>query len=69
MSSIDYSNCFLPVQALNSMVIEQAFSLERLYEDVENDSVCNDLSKEIVFQEEDKLVNIAEKNLLEINIR
>ena len=52
MSSIDYSNCFLPVQALNSMVIEQAFSLERLYEDVENDSVCNDLSKEIVFQEE-----------------
>ena len=49
LSMIDYSQCFLPVQALNSYVIERAFSIERLYEDVENDSVCNDLSKTIIF--------------------
>ena len=31
-----------------------------MFEDVENDSVCNDLSKDIIFQEEDKLVNTSE---------
>lgn len=60
LSMMDYSQCFLPVQALNGQVVEQAFSIKRLYEDVENDSICNDLSKNIIFYEEDKLVNIAE---------
>lgn len=65
LSMIDYSQYFLPVQALNSYVIERAFSIERLFEDVENDSVCNDLSKTIIFQEEDKLENIAEIKAVE----
>jgi len=64
MSFIDYSYCFLPVQALNANVIEEAFKFDRLFEDVENDSICNDLSKTIVFQEEESLKNTAEIKLV-----
>lgn len=57
----DYSKIFLPVQALNQQVIESVLSIEKLYKSMYIDVNTNDLSNEILFEEErDRIRNVAE---------
>lgn len=57
----DYSKIFLPVQALNQQVIESVLSIENLYKSMSIDVNTNDLSNEILFEEErDRIRNVAE---------
>lgn len=57
----DYSKIFLPVQALNQQVIETALSIDNLYKSMYIDVETNDLSSEILFEEErDRIRNVAE---------
>ena len=57
----DYSNIFLPVQALNVEVVGHALDIESLYEDMNIDVETNDLSNNILFEEEhDRIRNTAE---------
>ena len=61
LSMFDYSNIFLPVQALNVEVVRQALDIESLYEDMNIDVETNDLSNNILFEEEhDRIRNTAE---------
>ena len=57
----DYSKIFLPVQALNQQVIESVLSIGNLYKSMYIDVNTNDLSNEILFEEErDRIRNVAE---------
>ena len=57
----DYSNIFLPVQALNNEVVRHALNIRSLYEDMNIDVETNDLSNDILFEEEhDRIRNTAE---------
>lgn len=61
LSMFDYSKIFLPVQALNQQVIETALSIDNLYKSMYIDVETNDLSSEILFEEErDRIRNVAE---------
>ena len=41
LSMIDYSNIFLPVQALNNEVVRRALDIKSLYEDMSIDVETN----------------------------
>ena len=43
LSMIDYSNIFLPVQALNNEVVRHALNIKSLYEDMNIDGETNQL--------------------------
>lgn len=61
LSMFDYSNIFLPVQTLNVEVVRHALDIESLYEDMNIDVETNDLSNNILFEEEhDRIRNTAE---------
>lgn len=61
LSMFDYSNIFLPVQALNNEVVRHALNIRSLYEDMNIDVETNDLSNDILFEEEhDRIRNTAE---------
>lgn len=61
LSMFDYSNIFLPVQALNGEVIKCAFDIEALYEGMNIEVETNDMSNAILFEEEhDCIHNTAE---------
>ena len=61
LSMFDYSKIFLPVQALNQQVIESVLSIGNLYKSMYIDVNTNDLSNEILFEEErDRIRNVAE---------
>lgn len=61
LSMIDYSNIFLPVQSLNKEVVRRALDIKSLYEDMNIDVETNDLSNDILFEEEhDRIRNTAE---------
>ena len=60
-SLFDYSDIFLPVQALNQQVVDSALSIEDLRESMDIDVETNDLSNAILFEEEhDRIQNVAE---------
>lgn len=57
----DYSDIFLPVQALNQQVVETALGIEELYESMNIDVETNDLSNGILFEEDhNRIQNVAE---------
>lgn len=57
----DYSDMFLPVQALNQQVVDSALNIDDLCESMDIDIKINDLSKAILFEEEhDRIQNVAE---------
>lgn len=61
MSMFDYSNIFLPVQALNQQVVETALSIDELRNSKYIDVETNDLSSGILFEEERvRIRNVAE---------
>lgn len=60
-SLFDYSDIFLPVQALNQQVVDSALSIDDLRESMDIDVKTNDLSNAILFEEEhDRIQNVAE---------
>ena len=60
LSMFDYSKIFLPVQALNQQVIESVLSIGNLYKSMYIDVNTNDLSNEILFEEErDRIRNVG----------
>ena len=60
-SLFDNSSIFLPVQALNKLVVKSALDIDRLFEDMNIDLKTNDLSNVIMFEEEpDRIHNTAE---------
>ena len=61
LSMFDYSKIFLPVEVLNQQVIQTVLSIENLYKSMYIDVNTNDLSNEILFEEErDRIRNVAE---------
>ena len=51
-SMFDYSNLYLPVQALRAMSIDYVLNIEEIYEMANVESETNDLSRNILFIEE-----------------
>lgn len=61
LSMFDYSNIYLPVQALNGDVVKHAFDIKTLYDDMSIEVETNDMSNIILFEEEhDRIRNTAE---------